>query len=148
MADYDTIQIDWDGEVNEELLLSVMRFARSRETVDDSAAIDVLITTDAVIYQLNKEYRGIETTTDVLSFEIGRDENEPDDFWVLGQIVISGEQALKQSKELGVSLDEELARLLTHGLLHLVGYDHDEPDSATIMHITTDEILSAVLDTK
>jgi len=80
--------------------------------------------------KLNRQYRGIDRTTDVLSFP------QEDSFssngsgaWadiVLGDIVINLHKAERQAKENGLSLNEELKRLLVHGLLHLLGYDHEK----------------------
>ncbi len=74
--------------------------------------------------QLNSLFRGLESTTDVLSFPRQPDEFDPEKN-DLGDIVISAEQAAKQSVENGLSLDEEIRQLILHGLLHLCGYDHE-----------------------
>ena len=79
---------------------------------------------DSRMKQLNELFRGIKTTTDVLSFP-----HEPDDFDPdkdnLGDIVISVEQAQKQAAENGLTLEGEIKQLILHGLLHLCGYDHE-----------------------
>lgn len=79
--------------------------------------LSVLITGNDEIRALNKEYRKIDKATDVLSFPM----EDPE---MLGDIVISYEKTLSQAKEFRVTVDEELGRLLVHGLLHLIGYDH------------------------
>lgn len=79
--------------------------------------LSVLITGNEEIRALNKEYRKIDKATDVLSFPM----EDPE---MLGDIVISYEKTLSQAKEFKVTADEELGRLLVHGLLHLIGYDH------------------------
>ena len=81
------------------------------------AELSVLFTGDSGIKELNRQYLGKNRPTDVLSFPM-------DDPSIIGDIVISVDRAREQSKEFGVSLNEELARLLVHGLLHLLGYDH------------------------
>lgn len=81
------------------------------------AELSVLFTDDSGIKALNRQYLGKNRPTDVLSFPM-------DDPSIIGDIVISVERAKAQSKEFGVRLNEELARLLVHGLLHLLGYDH------------------------
>jgi probable rRNA maturation factor len=97
-----------------------------------SAAVDevsmrhfsVAFVSDKRMAELNKLFRGKESTTDVLSFP-----NEPDEFDPdknnLGDIVISAEQAQKQADENGLTLDIEIKQLILHGLLHLCGYDHE-----------------------
>jgi probable rRNA maturation factor len=78
---------------------------------------------------LNHQYRGMDKTTDVLSFplyeEIQNSKPMPHIF-ALGDIVISLHKAKKQAEENGVTLNEEVKRLLIHGLLHLMGYDHEQ----------------------
>lgn len=79
--------------------------------------LSVLLTRNSEIRELNREYRGKDKPTDVLSFPM-------EDPCLLGDIVISTEKAACQAEEFGVTFDEEMARLLVHGLLHLAGYDH------------------------
>ena len=85
--------------------------------------LSVLFTGDAEIAELNGEYRGKPKPTDVLSFPMSAPGNNPTD--LLGDIVISLETAERQAREYGVSLQEEILRLLIHGLLHLHGHDHE-----------------------
>ena len=73
---------------------------------------------------LNSRYRGLRKVTDVLSFPLA-DENLPSAFDVLGDIVICIPEALSQAKHFQVTFYNELLRLLVHGLLHLIGYDHE-----------------------
>lgn len=83
------------------------------------------MTDDSEIHQLNREYRGVDRPTDVLSFsqqEGGFPSVAPD---LLGDVVISVDAAKKQAGEQGHSLEEELFILLAHGILHLLGYDHE-----------------------
>ena len=75
---------------------------------------------DKLMKKLNKKYRNKDKTTDVLSFEFGDKER------VMGDIYISVPQAVKQAKEYGVTLKEELERLAIHGTLHVLGYTHKE----------------------
>ncbi len=72
---------------------------------------------------LNKKHRGLDHTTDVLSFEIA--ENSPDGTILMGDIVVNRDRAEKQAKELGHSTEEEIAFLVAHGALHLLGVHHE-----------------------
>lgn len=83
----------------------------------DDCELSVLLTDDKGIRELNSEYRGKDKPTDVLSFPMG-------DPYMLGDVVISMERARAQAVEFGVSEGEELARLMVHGILHLLGHDH------------------------
>jgi probable rRNA maturation factor len=105
--------------------------------------INIVITDNSVIQQLNKEYRGIDSPTDVLSFV--SDVVDPEtDTPILGDILISYPHALEQSKEYKHDLTEELQLLVTHGCLHLCGYVHIEDADKVKMWKAQDEILSAI----
>jgi probable rRNA maturation factor len=86
------------------------------------AELSIVLASDPQIKRLNKLYRNKDKPTDVLSFPIGEKVNG---WLILGDIVISVDTAKRQAKELGYSLEEELKRLLVHGLVHLLGYDHE-----------------------
>ena len=82
--------------------------------------LELIITNDENIKQLNKEHRGVDKATDVLSFPL-----EDIDFMPLGSIVISIDMAKKVANSLGHSVDDEITLLFIHGLLHLLGFDHE-----------------------
>lgn len=90
----------------------------------DKAEVSITLTDDRTIQSINKEWRGKDMPTDVLSFPI--DEKPPKyRYRVLGDIVISLPYAKRQSEKIGLSYREEVIRLLIHGILHLLGYDHE-----------------------
>ena len=86
-----------------------------------SRAIDLTICDNSIIQKYNKEYRGKNTPTDVLSFPIESDM----EIMPLGSIVISADYVLQKATELGHRKEDELMLLFIHGLLHLLGYDHE-----------------------
>jgi probable rRNA maturation factor len=91
--------------------------------------ISILFIGDQGIRELNHQFRGIDRSTDVLSFpQILEGELETLGALVLGDIAISLETALRQSEEHGLSFEKELTLLLIHGILHLLGYDHEISD--------------------
>lgn len=102
--------------------------------------VQLILTDDAFIRQLNAAYRGKDMATDVLSFDLGADSPLDEDS-TYGEIYISLERARTQAAEQGVTLLEELTRLLIHGLLHLAGYDHDTPEKLHYMENETDRFL-------
>lgn len=79
---------------------------------------------DKKMRELNRKHRGLDHTTDVLSFEIN--EVTPEGAYFVGDVVISKEQAERQAKMLGHSVEEEIAFLAAHGVRHLLGKHHDE----------------------
>ena len=100
-------------EVNEQLLNSIAKLFTKKE-------IELIITTQDEIKSINKQYRDIDNSTDVLSFPYEDMPMSP-----LGSIVISSWHVEDKAKELGHTTDDELTLLFIHGLLHLVGFDHE-----------------------
>lgn len=100
------------------------------EKFKGSAEVSVTIVDNAYIQSLNKQYRNKDVPTDVLSFPMGENgvyEVDPEtNSQILGDIVISMEKVLEQSKLYGHSLRREVAYLTAHGMLHLLGYDHEQ----------------------
>ena len=95
--------------------------ARAADAIGRSgSSATIAFVSDKTIRQLNRQFRGVDKATDVLSFPA--DEVDKSN---LGDIAISVETAGAQAKENGLSLDEEFAQLILHGLLHLCGYDHE-----------------------
>ncbi len=94
----------------------------------DGQEISILFCDDPFIQNLNKEYRDIDAPTDILSFENGESyEDEEGCEWVsAGDIIISLDTVPKNAEYFGVSENEEMKRLLIHGILHLNGYDHGD----------------------
>ena len=94
------------------------------------------------IQTLNKQYRNKDSVTDVLSFEANTDPNI--DLPVLGDIVICVERAIEQAKEIKQSQKREFAFLFVHGLLHLLGYDHESPDEEEEMFRLQRQVLEKI----
>lgn len=95
-----------------------------------SLYISVTITDDETIRNMNKEYLKRDYTTDVLSFNI--DENMPDGRYYLGDVVVNKEQAKRQAKDYANTEAQELAALVEHGVLHLLGVHHADDDEHTV----------------
>jgi probable rRNA maturation factor len=111
------------------------------------AAASITLVDDAAIRALNRDYRGIDAPTDVLSFSAleGEDFVLPEGLALeLGDVVISLESAERQAQSLGHSTVAELALLVTHGCLHLAGFDHDTPEQQAAMWQAQDEVLETL----
>ena len=107
------------------------------------AEVSVLLTDDQAVHALNKEYRGIDRPTNVLSFAALDDENEPIvDPMLLGDIVVAFETTKREASEQKCSLADHLFHLIVHGTLHLIGYDHMEEQDAVEMEALEIKILA------
>lgn len=129
--------------VMEKIALDSLKY----EGFQEECEISISIVDNEEIHQINKQFRGIDRPTDVLSFpqltfEEGEimDRNENGEV-VLGDIIISLERAREQAEEYGHSLKREIAFLTAHSMLHLLGYDHMEPEEEKEMFAKQKEIL-------
>ena len=127
-----------------------LRTAIKYENVCFPCEISVTYTDSVNIHRLNKEYRGVDRPTDVLSFPLLDVLPERSDVTVaLGDIVISTEQAKKQAEEYGHSLKREVCFLAVHSVLHLLGYDHEtSEEDEKVMFSKQREILEIAGITK
>lgn len=118
------------------------------EEFQGNAEISVTFVDNAEIKRLNKEFREIDAATDVLSFPLGEngeyDINPDTGAKLLGDIVISMERALEQSKEFGHSFEREVCYLAVHSMLHLLGYDHMEPKEKAEMRMKEETVMSRI----
>ena len=114
-------------DITSDFLTSVARLTLEMEKAA-SCQLSVVLTDDEEVRALNREYGGEDKSTDVLSFSLREGEAfvTPDETDRLGEVVLSYETAKRQAEEAGHHLDDELAHLLVHGVLHLLGYDHAE----------------------
>ena len=102
--------------------------------------ISLLMTDDETIRQYNKEYRNKDMATDVLSFPM-------EDEIVLGDIAVSFDTAKRQAEEAEINIDREVAFLFIHGLLHLLGYDHEtSEEDESKMFVLQEKILKKLID--
>lgn len=123
-------------------LKKTIDYALTYEKVSNGI-MNVIIIDNEKIHQINKEYRGIDRPTDVISFALEDDKTFVDtDFRVLGDIYISIDKVYEQAEAYGHSRRRELSFLTVHGILHLLGYDHMQEDDEKIMFGKQDEILN------
>ncbi|MDM5302539.1 rRNA maturation RNase YbeY [Bacillus subtilis] len=144
--------VDETGSVSEEMLKEVdhlLQFAAEREGVQDQAEVSVTIVTNEDIQQINKEYRGKDAPTDVISFALEEEgEGEVEILGaemppVLGDIIISADRTREQAEEYNHSFKRELGFLAVHGFLHLLGYDHMTKEEEEEMFTKQKDLLDA-----
>ena len=119
------------------------------EGFEESAEVNVTLVNDEMIREMNRQYRDIDASTDVLSFPLGEngvyDENPETGAKMLGDIVISVEHALSQADLYGHGIEREVAFLTVHSMLHLLGYDHEQGGlQKTIMREKEEQVLDAL----
>lgn len=108
----------------------------------DNAIFNIIFVDNKEIRKINKEYRKIDRETDVISFALEDSKGiETEDFRVLGDIYISIEKAKEQSEIYNHSLFREICFLTTHGILHLLGYDHMNEDDEKVMFSLQESLL-------
>lgn len=107
----------------------------------NNAIFSIIFVTPEEIQKLNREYRKIDCVTDVISFALEDDEDKILDLRILGDIYICIDKMLEQAKEYGHSNKRELSFLTVHGLLHLLGYDHQTVEEEKEMFGLQDKIL-------
>lgn len=135
----------------EEAIYRVVNEVGRRFALEEQTEVSVAFVDDLMIQDLNNTYRGINQATDVLSFAFD-EEAEGDqvvaitdpEIHLLGDIIISIERATSQAAEYGHGLERELAFLCVHGMLHLLGYDHQEENDTLEMRKIEEEILNAL----
>jgi probable rRNA maturation factor len=134
--------------VDEDWAKKIVRQVLKAEGVAPPYEVSLVFADSEKVKQLNRDYRGVDEPTDVLAFYMlpqkGVDSSftlPPDGVTRLGEVVISYPQALAQAKEQGHSLQRELALLVIHGTLHLLGYNHEESREAKKMREREKELL-------
>ena len=160
-----SLYIETEGEISfsfdvEEVARLVVDAALDIVRCPYESEIDLLLTHDEEIHEMNREHRGIDRPTDVLSFPLLEfaipgdfsviDEEAEDIFnpasgeMLLGDIVISADRVLAQADEYGHSPRREYAFLIAHSILHLCGYDHMEEDERAVMEEKQREIMEKI----
>ena len=126
----------------EKLIKKAVNTVLKAEKFERAAEVSVTVVDDASIHVMNRESRGVDRATDVLSFPVF-DEDFGVGPAVLGDIVISHETAVRQANEYGHSVEREIAFLTVHSMLHLLGYDHEtSPEDEKEMFARQEEILA------
>lgn len=123
-----------------ETVQKVLEQVVKKEKLED-AVFNVILVDNFYIHELNKEYRGIDRPTDVISFALEDEKEVNSPIRILGDIYISVDKIKEQSEAYGHSYLREFAFLSVHGLLHLLGYDHMTKEDEKVMFAYQEEIL-------
>jgi probable rRNA maturation factor len=148
-----SVEEEFRGAVDQGWVRRIAQVVLKAEGVAPQYEMDLVFTDSEAVRQLNRDYRGIDEPTDVLAFYMLPQKEEADDSFALppdgvtrlGEIIISYPQAIEQAREQGHSPERELALLIIHGILHLLGYDHEEPEEEDEMRRREKELLEKCL---
>ena len=126
-----------------ELAASAAKEALVVEKVGDEAEVSIVFVDEEYIRHLNKQYRGVDYPTDVLAFAMHEGESfcMVEEELILGDVVVSLPVAQRQSMEYGHGLLREVAYLVVHGVLHLLGYDHQTEEDRRVMRAREEAVL-------
>lgn len=136
---------DFKDDYTNDYLAIIQETAKQLE-IEEDLELSCILVDDSKIHEINKEYRKIDRATDVISFAL----EDNDQFYVsgmprsIGDIFISIDHAKEQAEEYGHGLKREMCFLFTHGLLHLLGFDHMEKDDEIKMVAMQKSILDAL----
>ena len=139
-------EVDSFKEDYQQDYLTIIKETTKQLNIDENIELSCILVDDQKIHDINKEYRKIDRSTDVISFAL----EDSEQYYVtgmprsLGDIFIYVDHAKMQAEEYGHSLKREMCFLFTHGLLHLLGYDHVEKEDEEKMIMTQKSILEAL----
>jgi len=137
--------------VDEDWAKKIAQRVLKAEGVASPYEVSLVFTDSETVQKLNRDYRGVDEPTDVLAFYMLPQKEAdssfalpPDGVTRLGEVIISYPQTAEQAKEQGHSVDKELTLLIIHGILHLLGYDHEQPEKEFKMRAREKELLEEV----
>jgi probable rRNA maturation factor len=136
--------------IDQDYCQALAEFVLTQEAARENCELSLSFVNEPEIQDLNREYRGINTPTDVLSFQMDEDDGtpkndflaaSPDGVRMLGDIIIAPQQAYQHALDFNSTFVAELSLLLVHGVLHLLGYDHIEDAEAEVMEARENQLL-------
>ena len=142
------VEKKFGGGVDVGEVKKIVRQILQAEGVAPPYEVSLVFTDSETVRKLNRDYRGVDRATDVLAFYmLGQNKGDsqfvlpPDGITYLGEVIISYPKAVVQAKEQGHSVEKELELLVVHGILHLLGYDHEEREEERRMRRREKELL-------
>ena len=145
------IEVDEPADVDFDAIGAIIERLLTDDAVEDGSGLSIVIADDVLLHELNRLHRGVDASTDVLSF--GAEEGEafpsaPDaasEPRYLGDIAVSLETVRHNAAEAGLTAHLEVAHVLVHGVLHLLGYDHETPEEEAAMNAREEVLLGAAI---
>ena len=137
--------------VSKQWLRQAVKLTLIHTGISSPVELGLVIAGDDTVHELNRSYRSVDSTTDVIAFALSERRAKaepfitpPDDVNHLGEVIISYPQAKRQADEQRHPLERELALLVAHGVLHLLGYDHELPEQAQKMRALESQVMDAI----
>lgn len=124
-------------------LRNVINLIFQNENINSDTQMNIIITNNKYLKELNLKFKNLDRPTDVLSFSFDND-FLPENILILGDVYISLERAKEQAIQYKVSLQNEIERLMIHGILHLIGYTHNDKDKDKEMTAKTEYYLNQI----
>ena len=131
------------NELNIKRLRKIINMIFQDENINQHTQLNIVITNDEYLRELNLRFKNLYSPTDVLSFSFDND-LLPENISILGDVYLSLDRAEEQAVQYKVSLQNEIERLMIHGILHLVGYTHDDKDNYKDMTNKTEYYLNQI----
>ncbi len=150
MTDNIDVQNEQNFPVDAAKLKHAAHTALTMQLTTPGSELSIVITTDEAVQELNRQFRQVDAPTDVLSFPAElppMPEDDPDDMPqapYLGDLIIAYPYAVAQAERESHPLDDSLCLLVVHGVLHLLGFDHDTPQNKAVMWAQQADILTAL----
>lgn len=132
-----------ESSISSQFLKKLASYVLLKEKAPKNAEVSLALVEKEEIKKLNRKYRGENALTDVLSFPLKEEENKDEPF-LLGEVIISPEVVRKQAQKYGNSFKKELSLLVVHGLLHLLGYNHQNSLESKVMRIREKTLLDKI----
>jgi len=135
----------FENSIKQQIIHSTAQQTLQHQNTSDEVDLSIIVDDDEKLKELNRQFLGIDTATDVLSFPANEIDPETGRRY-LGDIIISFSHAEKQAQDAGHSTAREIQLLVVHGILHLLGYDHADNKGKQKMWIIQEEILASLKD--
>ena len=132
-----TLNLEGKSPLGSDQLEAIASAIEKTLSIEKNISVGVSFVDKETIRRLNEKYAGNDYPTDVLSFEYGESDNDSN----VGDVAICTEIAQKQAKDNGLSGDAELSLLLAHGILHILGYDHQDSEQAASLDAIQSDIM-------
>ena len=148
------VEVDEPADVDFDAIGTIIERLLTDDAVEDGTGLSIVIADDVLLHELNRLHRGVDAPTDVLSFAAEEGEAFPhapvaegatSEPRYLGDIAVSLETVRRNAAEAGLTAHLEVAHVLVHGVLHLLGYDHETPEEEAQMNAREEALLGAAI---